>query len=278
MKHRQVMDYYLKMDEHYIEVPYYNNQKRRVRVLLPRQYHKEEEHYPVLYMHDGQNVFYSKESYSGHSWKLIKILKLQLDLPKMIVVGIDNAEERRLDEYSPWQTEARHNPDLIGVGGDGHKYGDWVVNTVMPYINQRYRTLTGPENTLLAGSSMGGNITAYMGSAYPDVFGSLGIFSLASWFSEEAFIDYIHKNPLNPNTKVYIQVGTEEGDGVDAEFIEGRMDQTYIDSTLNYHEALIRTGHSVDNIWLRILVEETHHEYWWAAHFSEFLRYSFEMY
>lgn len=264
--------YFLEMREHFLDVPYLN-QFRRIRVLLPKNYREEQDHYPVLYMHDGQNIFYSKESYSGYSWKVIPTLKHHKEFPKMIVVGIDNAEEARLDEYGPWQTDVGTTPEVQNVGGYGMEYGRWVVETVKPFIDHHYRTRREAQQTLLAGSSMGGIITAYMGARYPEVFGHLGVFSLASWFSEPAFLEFIHHHPLHPRNKVFIQVGTNEGDDADAQFISN-MNQAYIDCSLRYYQALLRTGHPLDNIRLKIMANEIHHEKHWADHFVEFLRFS----
>lgn len=267
--------YYLEMHTHFLEVPYYE-EKRRIRVLLPKDYDKEEwASYPVLYMHDGQNVFYSKEAFSGHSWKLIPTIKNNKQLPKMIVVGIDNSGENRLNEYAPWLTDTSKNSFFANFGGDGMKYGEWLVNTVKPFIDEKYRTKKDKQNTILAGSSMGGIITAYIGSKYPNIFGVLGVFSLASWFSERDFIRFIKHHKLEEDTKVYIQVGTKEGDDTDAEFIDN-MNQAYIDCSLNYYNTLIETGKSTENMWLRILANETHHEKYWADHFLEFLKFSFD--
>lgn len=267
-------NFYLDMHEHYIDVPYYGN-SRRIRVLLPKDYNKEEwATYPVIYMHDGQNVFYSKEAFSGHSWKLIPTIKNNTHLPKVIIVGIDNAEEKRLDEYGPWITDSAKTPMFANAGGDGMEYGDWVVNYVKPFIDSNYRTKPQKEYTILAGSSMGGIITAYMGAAYPNVFGVLGVFSLASWFSERDFLRFISHHKLTDTTKVYIQVGTKEGDDTDAHFLND-MNQAYIDCSLNYYQSLIRSGLPMDNIWLRILANEHHHEKYWADHFLEFLIFSF---
>lgn len=265
--------YYLKMEEHFLYVPYFN-EYRRVRVLLPKDYHAETwQHYPVVYMHDGQNVFYSKESYSGYSWKIIPTIKHHQEFPKLIIVGIDNATTKRLDEYSPWKTDVGHTPEARNAGGKGAEYGEWVVNTVKPFIDNHYRTKPDKHNTLLAGSSMGGIITAYMGAAYPHIFGNLGVFSLASWFNEPAFLGYINHHALHRDNRVFIQVGTNEGDDVDATFISN-MNQAYIDSTLRYYQGLIRTGHPVDNIRLKIMAHEIHHEMHWAHHFVEFLRFT----
>ncbi len=267
------LDYYfLKMEEHFLQVPYYNKH-RRIRVLLPKDYYQEDWlDYPVLYMHDGQNIFYSKESYSGHSWKIIPTIKNHTEFPKLIVVGIDNAGVDRLDEYGPWQTDTGVG-NLSTAGGKGFDYGKWVVETVKPFIDHKYRTKASREYTLLAGSSMGGIITAYMGAAYPNVFGHLGVFSLASWFSEAAFLHFIHHHPLNRDSKVFIQVGTNEGDEVDSHFISN-MNQAYIDSTLRYYQALLRKGHPLDNIRLKIMANEIHHEMHWADHFVDFLQFT----
>ena len=128
-KKTKLNNYYLEMMEHYLDVPYYN-EKRRVRVLLPKDYDKEDwATYPVLYMHDGQNIFYSKESFSGYSWKIIPTIKQHKELPKLIIVGIDNSGDNRLNEYAPWMTDVGTTPETASSGGDGMAYGEWVVNT-----------------------------------------------------------------------------------------------------------------------------------------------------
>ncbi len=266
--------YYLPIQTHYL-LDAYGNQ-RRVRILLPKDYEKHaQKHYPVVYMHDGQNVFYSKEAYSGHSWKLIPLLKQTAEFPDMLIVAIDNAGEARFDEYTPWPLSAE-NQALIGFsGGAGQVYSEWVVTVVKLYIDTHYRTKPDREYTLCAGSSLGGLIVAYMGSAYPEVFGSLGIFSLASWVSEEAFLDFVSKHPLQKDTKVYIQVGTDEGNEVDQALLNKNSNQAYIDSSLWYYQTLLRGGHEMDHLWLRILADEQHFEKYWADHFGEFLAFSF---
>lgn len=263
------------MDTHHLFVPYYQ-QKRRVRVLLPKGYNQAvDQSYPVVYLHDGQNVFYSKESFSGYSWKVIPTIKNHPDLQQVIVVGIDNAGERRLDEYGPWAVDNSQTPEFMEAGGDGMAYAEWVVESVKPFIDDHYRTRPEAQSTLLAGSSMGGIITAYMGAAYPDVFGHLGVFSLASWFSESEFLDFINAHPLQADTRVFIQVGTNEGNAGDESFMKNnQMNQAYINSTLWYYQSLLRGGLTVDQIDLRIVAEGTHHEKHWADHFLDFLKFS----
>ena len=269
-------DYYLKMETQMVPVPYYQHE-RRVRVLLPKDYDKEQwASYPVIYMHDGQNVFYSKESYSGYSWKVIPTMKYDKQLPKAIVVGIDNAGTQRLDEYGPWQTDSALNAAYAQAGGDGMQYATWLVETLKPFIDQHYRTKPEPHNTVLAGSSMGGFITAYIAAAYPQVFRALGIFSMSSWFSERDFLRFVSNHPLPHTTRVYIQVGTAEGDDTDTNFIEKNSNQRYLDCNLAYYQQLLRHNHPLERMWLRIIADETHHEKYWAKHFAEFLHFSFQ--
>ena len=95
--------FYLKMKEHKLKVPY-TGKERRVRVLLPKDYEKDTDRsYPVVYFHDGQNVFYSKESFIGHSWKIIPAIKRNPDISRMIVVAIDNDGMGRMNEYAAWK-------------------------------------------------------------------------------------------------------------------------------------------------------------------------------
>lgn len=263
------------IEEHYLEVPYYQRQ-RRIRVYLPDNYSSTTENYPVLYLHDGQNVFYDKESFSGYSWRVIENIEANTNIPKIIVVAIDNANEKRLDEYGPWKTEDKRRFELSDCGGDGKKYAEWLVKTVKPWVDQNYRTLTDFSNSLLAGSSMGGLITSYIGSKYPDVFGHLGIFSLASWFSEKTFLKFINDHPLNNHTKVYVQVGTDEGYETAHLINQTLMSQSYVDVTLRYVNTLLSQGLSNHQIMLKINCGETHTEKSWADHMGEFLAFSFK--
>ncbi|MHC5268321.1 alpha/beta hydrolase [Enterococcus sp. LJL98] len=266
-------DHYLQLHTHHLFVPY-TKKERRVRVLLPKTYKENQaQRYPVLYMHDGQNVFYSREAYSGHSWKVIPHLKRNAQIPEIMIVAIDHDGEGRLMEYTPWEMSPTEVEKTQTIGGLGQWHAQWIVEEVMPFVNRTYRTQTEKDQTFLAGSSLGGLMTAYMGAAYPDVFGRLGIFSLASWVNDETFLDYVGSHPLHPETKVYLQVGTSEGNVADQSFTTRNVNQVYLNSSLWYYQTLLRTGHSLEKIWFRILADETHSEKYWATHFGEFLVY-----
>ena len=233
--------FYLEMKTHELVVPY-TKQKRRVRVLLPKNYSQDtNKTYPVVYFHDGQNVLYSKESFSGHSWKVIPTIKRNPDIEKMIVVAIDNDGQRRMNEYAAWKFQESNIPG-IQFGGKGTEYAEFVMEVVKPFIDQHYRTKSDRLHTAMIGSSLGGNISQFIGVEYQDQIGCLGIFSSANWLHQEAFDRYIERKTLQADQRVFIYVGTEEADDTDKTLMAGNIKQAYIDSSLSYFRQLLVSG------------------------------------
>ena len=181
--------------------------QRTIRLYLPPNYANSAKAYPVLYMHDAQNLFDTATSYAGE-WNIDESLNhLSKTLGfELIVVGIDNGAEKRMNELSPWPNEH------FGKA-EGDAYLDFIVNTVKPYIDQHYRTLTDTQNTAIFGSSMGGLISHYAIHRYPRVFGKAGIFSPSYWYSESVY-QYTLANPLSSQHRLYINVGLNEGVGM----------------------------------------------------------------
>jgi predicted alpha/beta superfamily hydrolase len=179
---------------------------RRVWIYVPNDYATSTRRYPVLYLQDGQNVFDNLTSFSGE-WGVDETLsQLQAsgqDPTGCIVVAIDNGGGARLDEYSPW-----NNPQY--GGGQGEQYVNFMVQTLKPYIDANYRTLTGREYTGVAGSSMGALIATYAALRYPAVFSKVGVFSPAFWFANPQLHQYLRQHPANPDTRFYFVSGTTE--------------------------------------------------------------------
>lgn len=263
--------FYLDMKTHELKVPY-TGKLRRVRVLLPKNYETDtDRRYPVVYFHDGQNVFYSKEAYVGHSWKVIPAIKRNPDISRMIVVAIDNDGLQRMNEYSAWKYKESNIPGMQ-FGGKGIEYGEFVMEVVKPFIDQEYRTLADREHTAMIGSSLGGNITQFLGLEYQDQIGCLGVFSSANWLHQEAFDRYIERKKLYADQRIYIYVGTEEADDTDKTLMAGNIKQAYIDSSLRYYHDVIQQGVALENIAIRIQSGAIHHEEAWAEHLPECLR------
>lgn len=191
---------------------------RTVRVWLPEEYQaKSDKKYPVLYMHDGQNLFDSVTSFAGE-WKVDETIGKMMDegYPGMIVVGIDNGEEERLNEYSPpWPLKkVANNPLAANIISAGDKYAAFIVETLKPYIDHKFNTLSDLSNTGIGGSSMGGIISFYSALSYQDIFGFALIFSSSLWLYEDNLVeDFINKTLKDSRKcpKMYLYHGTKEG-------------------------------------------------------------------
>lgn len=94
----------------------------------------------------------------------------------MIIVGIDNGEQDRINEYTPWKITESPLPEDIELGGRGAEFAEFIMTVVKPFIDQHYRTKSDKYHTAMIGSSLGGNISAFMGIEYKDQIGCLGIF------------------------------------------------------------------------------------------------------
>jgi predicted alpha/beta superfamily hydrolase len=181
--------------------------KRRILIYLPEGYTASKNRYPVLYMHDGQNLFDEKTSFAGE-WGVDEFMD-SVKNKKMIVVAIDNGGKQRTNEYSPYDFSLI--PDLQKINkGEGKEYAGFLVKTLKPFIDKKFRTLKDKNNTLIAGSSMGGLISLYAVLTYPDVFGGAGIFSPSVWICRKQLLEGIKLNGKKVNTKIYFYCGKKE--------------------------------------------------------------------
>jgi predicted alpha/beta superfamily hydrolase len=174
---------------------------RRVWIYLPENYRANR--YPVLYLHDGQNVFDDATSYAGE-WGVDEFLDSAM-LKSCIVVAVDHGGPKRINEYCPYDMEK------FGKG-EGNEYVDFLVKTLKPFIDKNYHTLKDKSHTFIAGSSMGGLISMYAVLKYPKVFGGAGVFSPAFWISGSKIFDDIKTKGKNVNSKIYFYCGKLEGE------------------------------------------------------------------
>jgi metallo-beta-lactamase class B len=183
------------------------NRTRRIWVYLPKGYATASKNYPVLYMQDGQNLFNEQTAFAGE-WGVDECLDtLQKQTGKeCIVVGIDNGGDKRINEYAPY--DFTNNGNLIKA--EGKQYVEFLVHTLKPYIDAKYRTQKSAEHTFIAGSSIGAVISMYAEMQYPQVFGGAGIFSPAFWAVPQLFDDAEKFNNANMH-KFYFYCGGKEG-------------------------------------------------------------------
>ena len=174
------------------------NCSKKIWMYLPNEYATSKKKYPVIYMHDGQNLFDSKTSYVGE-WNIDE--KLDSLNAQVIVVGIEHGNEKRIDELTPYKNEKYG-------GGNGDNYLEFIVKTLKPKIDSSYRTKLNTVNTVIMGSSLGGLISYYALLKYPEVFGKAGVFSPAFWINPKIF--ELTKNTKTLDSKMYFLCGDNE--------------------------------------------------------------------
>lgn len=163
--------------------------------------------YPVLYFHDGQNVFDEHTSFVGE-WRADEALEtLAREGTEAIAVAVPNGGETRMDEYNPWRDSARRS------GGRGDAYLGWLVGHVKPLVDESFPTASAREATGVVGSSMGGLISLYALTAYPHVFGLGGILSPSLGWSRGRMLELVEAGKL-PRGRVYLDGGGREWRGM----------------------------------------------------------------
>jgi predicted alpha/beta superfamily hydrolase len=232
------------------------NRHRRIWVYLPNDYYTSKKAYKVLYMHDGQNVFDASTSFTGE-WQVDETLAaLESEgYETCIVVAVDNGGATRINEYSPFINEAYG-------GGEGDAYLNFLVNTLKPKIDSSFRTLPGPENTGIMGSSMGGLISHYGYFEYPDVFGIVGIFSPAYWFADEFFSYTLEKGKIG-TAKIYL--------------LSGKLEEGFWQSTVSMYDTLVHIGYSGEEVYSIIPDDGEHSEWFWAREFRSAFMWLFDL-
>ena len=179
---------------------------------FPDSYLKTKKRYPVLYMHDGHNLFDPKDAFIGITWGVKEAFDNNKDLKEVIVVGISCAAGlKRLQEYNIFEMSHKSISGKSKLKGQGEKYLKYLVEVLKPEIDSNYRTLTDPNNTAIMGSSMGGVISNQAALLYPDVFGRIGCVSNAFYVSFEKILEFNAKGDFTKIKKFYMDVGDAEG-------------------------------------------------------------------
>ena len=232
------------------------NRTRRIWLYLPPNYKTDTtQRYPVMYMHDGQNLFDKSTSFAGE-WQIDETLnQLAANGDKgCIVVGIDNGGAKRLDELSPW-INAQYG------GGEGASYTKFIVETLKPYIDIHFRTLKDRNNTAIGGSSMGGLISVYAVIEYQNIFSKAAILSPAFWFSDSCYAQVKLKKRQQP-IRFYFVSGTNESTGM-------VPDMQQMATTLS------DVGFKPDEISFNTRSDGQHAEWFWAREFPDAYKWLF---
>lgn len=230
--------------------------KRKIWIYLPPDYEHSSKYYPVLYMHDGQNLFDDAIAFSGE-WSVDETLN-RLSMEKkleLIVVGIENGGEERISEYSPWDIP-KYN-----AKAQGDAYVNFIIEALKPYVDNEYRTLSNSTNTALMGSSLGGVISHYAALKKSDVFGKSAVFSPSFELFPDSF-DFAKKHAGPKNSKMYLMAGDQE-----SEFMVYKMNEMA--------EIMTLAEFPKSNIRLKVVKGGEHNENLWKNEFEEAITWLF---
>lgn len=235
-----------------------NDKPHKIWVYLPPDYNSSSQKFPVIYMHDSQNLFDVETAAYGKEWNVDETLnELYNNTGKgFIVVGIENGGDKRIEEYTAW-THPKYG------GGKGAIYVDFLVNELKPFIDKNYRTKPKAKHTAIIGSSLGGLISFYGGLKYPDVFGKIGALSTSFWFSNNVYA-FAKQNGNQKKTKLYLLIGGNEG-------------STMLPDTEKMEKLLLNTGFPRENIKTKIVPKGQHNEAFWSAEFLDTITYLYNL-
>ena len=185
--------------------------ERDLIVYVPPGYDEEpERNYPVLYLHDGQNLFDGRTSFvKGRTWMVREHADAAIEsgeVEPLVIVGIYNTGDRRLAEYT-------HEYNWQMGGGEADKYGDLLTRELMPWIADKYRVRQDRESTGMGGSSLGGLVTLYLGLRHAQHFGKLAVMSPSVWWNHKSILGYLneHAPQLWERPRMWLDVGDHEG-------------------------------------------------------------------
>lgn len=229
------------------------NRHRKMWVYLPPNYDQNSQKYPVLYMHDAQNIF-AENAYPYQKWQVGRTLNQLYEATNWacIVVGIEHGEEHRLSEYSPY-------PNSNHGGGQGEAYLQFIIETLKPEVDKAFRTLPDAEHTLMIGSSMGGLVSIYAALKHGDVFGKVAAFSPSLWWSDDIYA-LAAATPYNFVHKMVLLGGEKESDGM-------------LPDLLAMYYTLADNGYFEDKIHLDFYQDGTHTESFWGREFEKAIRW-----
>jgi predicted alpha/beta superfamily hydrolase len=228
---------------------------RTLRLCLPPSYDREPgRRYPVIYMHDGQNLFDAATSYAGEWGVDETMVALANDAGfEALVVGIDNGGEKRNTEM------ALYDHPALGKA-EGPAYLDFIVNTVKPFIDAGWRTRPERPHTALVGSSLGGLISHAALLGHGEVFGRYGLFSPSYWAAPQLF-DATAAAKLPADTHIHLYCGGQEGRGM-------------VEPTQRMH-ALLARQLPPQQLTLNVVADAGHNEAAWRAELPAALKQLF---
>ena len=235
--------------------------KRDLIVYLPPGYHAQPQRsFPVLYLHDGQNLFDGATSFiPGVDWHVGQTADDWINggrVESLIIVGIYNAGKQRLGEYTPTLM-----PRL--GGGGANRYARFLLEEVAPFVHSQYRLLQGAESTGIGGSSLGGLVSLYVGLKKPQIFGNIAALSPSVWWNERVILRFAEAAPIRTVPRIWLDIGTREGPRI-------------VEDVERFRDILLRKGWELERTLHYERVEGAeHNEAAWSQRVGPFLQFLF---
>ena len=245
----------------------YEDRKKDVLIWKPEDYNASSaDKYSVIYMTDGQNLFDRKATSTG-SWGVAESVTAMMANggQKCIIVGVENGATWRDEELTP---DIGKVTQESYEGGKGKYFSDFVIDTVMPYINKAYNVYTDREHTHIAGSSSGGIESFYIAMEHPDRFASVGALSPAFLlYTDDTWVDYLNKKDFSKNAPlIFLYCGNSSGDQLEQALCTGTKTMPNNLKACNYPE---------DKVIIKLYDNGVHNEMYWRAVFPDYLKYAF---
>jgi enterochelin esterase-like enzyme len=215
-------------------------------------------HFPVLYLHDGQNLFDGATSFiPGQDWHVGQTADLAIsngEVEPLIIVGMYNTKAR-VREYTPtWVPR-------LG-GGRADRYGRFLIEEVKPFIERQYRTLPGPQHTGLGGSSLGGLVSLYLGLKHGDIFGAIAALSPSIWWNQRIMHKFAASGTFDHRPRIWLDIGTREGPRI-------------VPDVERFRDILVEKGWQDEDLHYERVEGAEHNEAAWALRVAPFLRFLF---
>ncbi|MCH7408662.1 alpha/beta hydrolase-fold protein [Belliella sp. DSM 111904] len=231
------------------------NKTRKIWALLPNDYDESTDSYPVLYLHDAQNLFNENSAFGN--WQIDKKLAVMAyyGIGKLIVIAIEHGESERVLEYNVGNTR-------LGKG-QGKKYIRFITDTLKPFVDKSYRTKPQREFTGIGGSSMGGLVSIFSGLMYPEVYGKLMIFSPSLWVLPKIKFSFLDMDDVS-ETKIYLYAGGDESEKM-------------IKHVKKFKKKLLKKDHLEGKMKVRLSInqEGKHNESYWSDEFPKAMEWLF---
>jgi predicted alpha/beta superfamily hydrolase len=234
--------------------------QRDIIIYLPPNYDEQaDRRFPVLYLHDGQNLFDGATAFNGQDWHVGQTADYAISMglvEPLIIVGIYNTGKARIREYTPTKV-----PRL--GGGRADRYAKFLIDELKPFVDREYRTRPEASRTGIGGSSLGGLVSIYVGLKFSHIFGRIAALSPSVWWNQRIIVRFAAAAPVEPRPLIWLDIGTREGPRI-------------VDDVEKFRDVLLTKGWQYDRDLHYERVEGAeHNEAAWAARVGPFLQFLF---